>query len=72
MNANKVFLVLDSPLFRRMYSVGYWSTAIVLAAHQACMRGHDVYILHEPRHDKTNKMSVRPSKTQISLGIRPV
>ena len=26
----------------------------------------------EPRHDKTNKMSVRPAKTQISLGIRPV
>ena len=25
-----------------------------------------------PRHDKTNKMSVRPAKTQISLGIRPV
>ena len=28
--------------------------------------------LFEPRHDKTNKMSVRPAKTQISLGIRPV
>ena len=28
--------------------------------------------LYEPRHDKTNKMSVRPAKTQISLGIRPV
>ena len=28
--------------------------------------------IHEPRHDKTNKMSVRPAKTQISLGIRPV
>ena len=27
---------------------------------------------NEPRHDKTNKMSVRPAKTQISLGIRPV
>ena len=27
---------------------------------------------HEPRHDKSNKMSVRPAKTQISLGIRPV
>ena len=27
---------------------------------------------YEPRHDKTNKMSVRPAKTQISLGIRPV
>ena len=27
---------------------------------------------NEPRHDKTNKMSVRPVKTQISLGICPV
>ena len=27
---------------------------------------------YEPEHDKTNKMSVRPAKTQISLGIRPV
>ena len=26
----------------------------------------------EPRHDKTNKMGVRPPKTQISLGIRSV
>ena len=26
----------------------------------------------EPQHDKTNKVSVRPAKTQISLGIRPV
>ena len=26
----------------------------------------------EPWHDKTNKISVRPAKTQISLGIRPV
>ena len=25
-----------------------------------------------PQHNKTNKMSVRPAKTQISLGIRPV
>ena len=27
---------------------------------------------YEPRHDKTNKVSVRPAKTRISLGIRPV
>ena len=27
---------------------------------------------YEARHDKTKKMSVRPAKTQISLGIRPV
>ena len=25
-----------------------------------------------PRHDKTNKMNVRPVKTQISLGVCPV
>ena len=29
-------------------------------------------ILDEPRHDKTNKMNVRPAKTQISPGIHPV
>ena len=29
-------------------------------------------MLFELPHDKTNKMSVRPAKTQISLGIRPV
>ena len=28
--------------------------------------------LYEPPHDKTNKMTVRPAKTQICLGIRPV
>ena len=30
---------------------------------------HDPF---EPRHDKTNEVTVRPAKTQISLGIRPV
>ena len=29
-------------------------------------------LIFEPRHDKTNTVSVRPAKTQISLGIRPV
>ena len=28
--------------------------------------------INEPGHDKTNKISVHPAKTQISLGIRPV
>ena len=28
--------------------------------------------IFESRHDKTNKISVRPAKTQISLGIRAV
>ena len=34
--------------------------------------GFVIQLYYEPRHDKTNKMSVRPAKTQISLGIRPV
>ena len=29
-------------------------------------------ITFEPRHDKTNKVTVRQTKTQISLGVRPV
>ena len=29
-------------------------------------------LLIEPPHDKTSKMTVRPAKTQISLGIRQV
>ena len=41
---------------------------------QYCFVIHDIMMRtkSEPRHDKTNKMSVRPAKTQISLGIRPV
>ena len=41
-----------------------------------CMkRNFNLLILqyrNEPQHDKTNKMSVRPAKTRISLGIHPV
>ena len=28
--------------------------------------------VYEPQHDKTNNVAVRPAKTQMSLGIRPV
>ena len=30
------------------------------------------FFLSEPPHDKTSKMTVRPAKTQVSLGICPV
>ena len=33
---------------------------------------YGAWFSNELRHDKTNKVSVRPAKTQISLGIRPV
>ena len=41
------------------------------------MTGNQAFLIpmisvYEPRHDKNNKVSVRPAKTQISLGIRPV
>ena len=54
-------------------------TALVLSAvvvRRMIMELLFVFLLsdsvNEPRHEKTNKMSVRPAKTQISLGIRPV
>ena len=39
--------------------------------------GYNVFFYHiyntfDPPHDKTNRNTVRPSKTQISLGIRLV
>ena len=31
-----------------------------------------IFVIFEPRDDKTNKMCVLPAKTRISLGISPV
>ena len=31
-----------------------------------------INLANKPPHDKTNKMTVRPAKTQISRGIRPL
>ena len=35
-------------------------------------RHRTLYLENEPPQDKTNNVAVRPAKTQISLGIRPV
>ena len=43
-----------------------WLTLILLSYRNHCHRAF------EPWHDKTNNVAVRPAKTQISLGIRPV
>ena len=48
-----------------IYSV-HNSAAQMNCSPQFCMPSY------EPPHDKTNKMTVRPAKTQISLGICPV
>ena len=52
--------------YSRCHSVQFYSIIIVLSPKL------DKIDTFEPRLDKTNKMSVRPAKTQISLGIRPV
>ena len=41
--------------------IGFWFGEVRLAPN-----------IFKPRHDKNNKMGVRPAKTQISLGMRPV
>ena len=47
-----------------------WSSSLLL--HYFTVAFRLTASICEPRHDKTNKMSVRPAKTQISLGIRPI
>ena len=47
------------PLGTRRDSGGHWNSLLGS-------------LIYEPPHDKTIKMTVRPAKTQISLGIRPV
>ena len=37
-----------------------------------CPWSNGCYLIYEPPHDKTNKVTVPPVKIQISLGVRPV
>ena len=72
--------VFDFPLSQRLVDLGIVSF-FCLPQQKKCLNhcylpfdGRFTPIKHpnEPRHDKTNKMSVRPAKTQINLDIRPV
>ena len=67
---------LDSTLKKTIKS-SPGSDTIKYRSHSQAPRGREVKPLcflgyFEPRHDKTNNVAVRPAKTQISLGIRPV
>ena len=59
----------DSDIFK-VYNV--YCGCFSFCKTECCMSWYFVVSLFEPPHDKTNKMSMRPAKTQISLGIRPV
>ena len=45
---------------------------VILVSKSAIRQWDFMAPILEPRHDKTNNVVVRPAKTQISLGIRPV
>ena len=49
-----------------------WGLGEFLLSLSLSLSGPQCASTYEPKHDKTNKMSVRPPKAQISLGIRPV
>ena len=54
---------------------GMLMTLIFAIASAKSLSAELLFLLHdrfEPSHEKTNKMTVRPAKTQISLGIHPV
>ena len=48
------------------------TTYILWRTAENCLLIITKYLLDEPPHEKINKWSVRPAKTQISLGICPV
>ena len=45
---------------------------LLLIRHHKLEHTSWINTVNEPQHDKTNKVSVRPAKTQISLGVCPV
>ena len=53
----------------------HWFGSILIAKSPSIAKNLFMWIVAlrgEPPHDKTNKMTVHPAKTQISLGILPV
>ena len=62
------------PLKTYLCKSWYWSVILRVLTDSRLRNspGLKTICTFEPRHDKTNKMTVRPAKTQISLGIRPV
>ena len=71
----KRLLKLESQI---LYLQLCWGMFAISPAYSGPQQHHlSVYTLSSVRwrykslHDKTNKMTVRPAKTQISLGIRP-
>ena len=81
LSGKELFIQFTTHAFRKLLSIyvfssfpfvlrerfGIWLYQFLIIAYLFTF-----YILDESPHDKTNKMTVRPVKTQISLGICPV
>ena len=52
-------------------SISLTSLIVIISIEIVCFKRTRLFHIGEPRHDKTNKMTVSPGKTQLSLGIRP-
>ena len=55
-----------------MKDLSFWNAACAVLLYAKVYKFWLNWLKFEPPHDKTNNMAVRPAKTQISLGIRPV
>ena len=57
-----------------MVLILFWKIKKLVCSHPfpIMLFAYFLYNIYEPPRDKTNKVSVRPAKTQISLGTRPV
>ena len=70
----RIMLPVSSHSFKHLAGMSiFGDTGLPVTTTRTVAQGKVIFpLLYEPRHNKTNKMSVRQSKTQISLGIRPV
>ena len=70
-----MFVVKQVPVCNFIFAIWYISVTFERLYDPVChnaLHTNPITLNFEPPHDKTNKMTVRPAKTQISLGIRPV
>ena len=73
MHLSMVSLTGGRRLIRRNYVIcKIWGNSLHLSQNVLSKTPRMGLRIYEPPYDKTNKMSARPAKTQINLGIRPV
>ena len=66
---------LDNAMWPSFKLIWYFMSVLVICKFHKDLHGQwhgQAQRPHELRHDKINKVTVRPAKTQISLGIRSV